>query len=43
MPSAQPWQMRTNLALLVAACVLPGALVSAWLVVSDYALSLIHI
>ena len=37
MPSAQPWQMRTNLALLVAACVLPGALVSAWLVVSDYA------
>ncbi|MBI3384100.1 MAG: hypothetical protein HY019_19020 [Aquabacterium sp.] len=30
------WRIRTNLALLILACLLPGILLSAWFIVSDY-------
>src|SRR3989338_7262385 len=30
------WRIRTNLALLILACLLPGILLSAWVIVSDY-------
>lgn len=30
------WRIRTNLALLIFACLLPGILLSAWFIVSDY-------
>jgi two-component system sensor histidine kinase/response regulator len=33
---APPWRIRSSLALLVAACMLPGVLLSAYFIVSDY-------
>ena len=38
-PSVAPgaiWRIRTNLALLILACLLPGILLSAWFIVADY-------